>query len=591
MELTGAQIFVESLKKLNVETLFGYPGGAVLHIYDALHFAEKDGSIKHILVRHEQGAVHMADGYARATGKCGYALLTSGPGATNGVTGIATAFMDSIPMVVITGQVPTHLIGNDAFQEADVVGITRPCTKHNFLVKDVKDIARVMAEAHYIATSGRPGPVLVDIPKDVTAQKCKFEWPSKVDIPSYRPSSEGHMKQIKKAVELILTAKRPVLYAGGGCIWSHAAPELTEFARRLGIPVTQTLMGLGSFPMGDPLSLDMLGMHGTYRANLAMTNSDVLIAIGARFDDRVTGKLDEFCRGAKKIHVDIDPSSISKNVEVDIPIVGDAKKVLRKMLDCLPPEAEQTKFRRSLDPWHETITGWERQHPLFYKDWQPDGSTEVIKPQWAIQEIYRKTRHLKPVVTTDVGQHQMWAAQYFQFDEPFKWITSGGLGTMGFGLPSAIGAQFARPKDTVLAIVGDASVQMCIQELIVAAEHKLPVKVFIINNVYLGMVRQWQEMFYDNRYTSVYIPLQPDWVKLADSMSAQGFRVSERSKLSGVIDEAMSSSKPCLVDIRVDPEESVFPMIPAGGSIANPITADQVYKSKVADDPNSASLS
>ncbi len=591
MELTGAQIFVESLKKLNVETLFGYPGGAVLHIYDALHFAEKDGSIRHILVRHEQGAVHMADGYARATGKCGFALLTSGPGATNGVTGIATAYMDSIPMVVITGQVPTSLIGNDAFQEADVVGITRPCTKHNFLVKDVKDLARVMAEAHYIATSGRPGPVLVDIPKDVTAQKCKFVWPEKVDIPSYRPSTEGHLKQIRKAVEMILKAKRPVLYLGGGCIWSHAAEAVTELARKLGVPVTQTLMGLGSFPMSDPLSLDMLGMHGTYRANLAMSNCDVLVAIGARFDDRVTGKLDEFCRGAKKIHVDIDPASISKNVEVDIPIVGDARKVVQKMLTCLPPETELVKFRRSLEPWYAQIADWERRHPLFYKGWEPDGSSEIIKPQWAIQEIYRKTQHLSPVVTTDVGQHQMWAAQYFQFDKPFKWVTSGGLGTMGFGLPAAIGAQFGRPKDMVVAIVGDASVQMCIQELIVAAEHKLPIKVFIINNVYLGMVRQWQEMFYDDRYTAVHIPLQPDWVKLADSMSAAGFRVSDRSKLGGVIDEALSSTKPALVDVRVDPEESVFPMIPAGGSIANPITADQVYKAAVSDDPASAPLS
>ncbi|MCW5829026.1 MAG: biosynthetic-type acetolactate synthase large subunit [Deltaproteobacteria bacterium] len=591
MELTGAQIFVESLKKLKVDTLFGYPGGAVLHIYDALHFAEKDGSIRHILVRHEQGAVHMADGYARATGKPGYVLLTSGPGATNGVTGIATAYMDSIPMVIITGQVPTHLIGNDAFQEADVVGITRPCTKHNFLVKDVRDLARVMAEAQYIATSGRPGPVLVDIPKDVTAHKTAFAWPDRVDIPSYRPSTEGHLKQVKKALSLILGAKRPVLYLGGGCIWSNAAAEVTGLARRLGIPVTQTLMGLGSFPMSDPLSLDMLGMHGTYRANLAMSNCDVLVAIGARFDDRVTGKLDEFCVGAKKIHVDIDPASISKNVEVDVPIVGDARKVVQKMLDNLPPEPDLAKYRRSLAPWHAQIAEWERQHPLFYQDWTPGSPGEVIKPQWAIQEIHRKTKARSPVVTTDVGQHQMWAAQYFQFDRPFRWVTSGGLGTMGFGLPAAIGAQFARPKDLVLAIVGDASVQMCIQELIVASEHKLPIKVFIINNIYLGMVRQWQEMFYDDRYTAVHIPLQPDWVKLADAMGAAGFRVEQKSKLPGVIDEALSTTKPCLVDIRVDPKESVFPMIPAGGSIANPIVADEALKVHVKDDPNSASLS
>lgn len=591
VELTGAQIFVESLKKLKVDTLFGYPGGAVLHIYDALHFAEKDGSIRHILVRHEQGAVHMADGYARATGKPGYVLLTSGPGATNGVTGIATAYMDSIPMVIITGQVPTHLIGNDAFQEADVVGITRPCTKHNFLVKDVRDLARVMAEAQYIATSGRPGPVLVDIPKDVTAHKTAFAWPDRVDIPSYRPSTEGHLKQVKKALSLILGAKRPVLYLGGGCIWSNAAAEVTGLARRLGIPVTQTLMGLGSFPMSDPLSLDMLGMHGTYRANLAMSNCDVLVAIGARFDDRVTGKLDEFCVGAKKIHVDIDPASISKNVEVDVPIVGDARKVVQKMLDNLPPEPDLAKYRRSLAPWHAQIAEWERQHPLFYQDWTPGSPGEVIKPQWAIQEIHRKTKARSPVVTTDVGQHQMWAAQYFQFDRPFRWVTSGGLGTMGFGLPAAIGAQFARPKDLVLAIVGDASVQMCIQELIVASEHKLPIKVFIINNIYLGMVRQWQEMFYDDRYTAVHIPLQPDWVKLADAMGAAGFRVEQKSKLPGVIDEALSTTKPCLVDIRVDPKESVFPMIPAGGSIANPIVADEALKVHVKDDPNSASLS
>ncbi|MEW6777814.1 MAG: biosynthetic-type acetolactate synthase large subunit [Bdellovibrionota bacterium] len=559
MKMTGAQIFCESLAREGVDVFFGYPGGAVLHIYDEIYKRK----MKHVLVRHEQGAVHMADGYSRASGRCGVALVTSGPGATNAVTGIATAYMDSIPMVIISGQVPSHLIGNDAFQEADTMGITRPITKHNFLVKNVKDLARTIREAFYVAMSGRPGPVLVDIPKDITAQSCEFEWPETVSLPGYKPTTEGHVKQVKKALDRILQAKRPVLYVGGGVILSNGAEELTQLARALGVPVTQTLMGLGCFPMSDPLSLDMLGMHGTYRANMSMSHADLIIAVGVRFDDRVTGKLEEFAPYADIIHVDIDPTSIAKNVEVDIPIVGDARNVLKKMIECLPDEKTLKAFRESLAPWHDQIHQWQRKHPLVYA---PD-KADAIKPQFMIQELHNLTRHRDPIVVADVGQHQMWAAQYFMFEKPRKWLNSGGLGTMGYSLPAAIGAQFACPKDLVVVVAGDGCIQMNIQELIVAAEHNLPIKIFIMNNSCLGMVRQWQQFFYDKRYSEVFWPKEPDWVKLAESMGAAGFEVSKASQFPGVVEEALSTPRPAMVNVRVTQDENVFPMVPAGGAI------------------------
>ena len=559
MEMTGAQIFCESLEREGVDVFFGYPGGAVLHIYDEIYKRK----MKHVLVRHEQGALHMADGYARASGKVGVALVTSGPGATNAVTGLATAYMDSIPMVCFTGQVPSTLIGNDAFQEADTLGITRPVTKHNFLVTDVKDMARIIREAFYIAGTGRPGPVVVDIPKDITAQKCKFVWPEKVDIPSYKPTVQGHMKQINKAMDRILRAKKPVLYVGGGVILSDGAEPLQKFARAMNIPVTQTLMGLGCFPMGDPLSLDMLGMHGTYRANMAMSNSDLIIAVGVRFDDRVTGKLEEFAVHAEFIHIDVDPASISKNVEVQIPIVGDARVVMEQFCEVLPEEKKRADFHKQIAPWHKQIADWEATHPLAYAL----DKKGAIKPQFMIEELHRLTKDRDPIVVADVGQHQMWAAQYFKFQKPRKWLNSGGLGTMGYSLPAAIGAQFACRDDLVLCIAGDGCIQMCIQELIVAAEHKLPVKIFIANNSCLGMVRQWQEFFYEKRYSEIMWQMEPDWVKLAESMGAVGYDVDKAADLGRVAEEAISSPRPAMVNVRVIQEENVYPMVPAGGAL------------------------
>ncbi|GAB4259687.1 biosynthetic-type acetolactate synthase large subunit [Deferrisoma sp.] len=556
MELTGAEIFVESLRKEGVHTIFGYPGGVVLNIYDVLY----DSDIRHILVRHEQAAVHAADGYARATGEVGVALVTSGPGATNTVTGLATAYMDSVPLVVFTGQVPTHLIGNDAFQEADIVGITRPCTKHNYLVKDVRDLARIIKEAFYLARSGRPGPILVDLPKDVIVGKTEYIYPEAAKLRGYNPTYEGHLGQIKKALKAIHEARRPVVYAGGGVILSNAARELTEFARRLRLPVTTTLMGLGGFPGSDPLFLGMLGMHGTYRANMAVSHADLLVAVGARFDDRVTGKIDEFAPNAKIIHVDIDPTSISKNVQVDIPIVGDAKNVLKKMLGLLHgPEWENRD--EALADWHAEIAVWAAAHKMDYAQ-----GPDVIKPQYVVEQLHEATGG-RCIVSTEVGQNQMWAAQYFRLEEPRCWLTSGGLGTMGYGFPAAIGAQAAFPDRIVIDIAGDGSIQMNIQELATAVQYKLPVKVAILNNGFLGMVRQWQELFYDRRYSHTRMEVAPDFVKLAEAYGALGLRATRPEEVRPVIEKALAHPGPVLMDFHVDPEEGVYPMVPAGAPL------------------------
>jgi len=554
--ITGAEILIECLKKEGVSTIFGFPGGAVLPVYDVLY----DAPLEHILVRHEQGAVHMADGYARVSGKPGVVLVTSGPGATNTVTGIATAYMDSIPMVVFSGQVPSALIGNDAFQEADIVGITRPCTKHNYLVKDIKDLAVIIKEAFYIATTGRPGPVLVDIPKDIFTAKTLFEYPEKVSIPSYQPTYKGHPGQVKKALDFILKSKRPVVYAGGGVLLSDASKELTKFAERLGLPTTTTLMGLGGFPGTHPLFLGMLGMHGTYAANMAVTDTDCLIAIGSRFDDRVTGKIAEFAPYAGIVHIDIDPTSISKNVKVDIPIVGDVKKVLGDMLKALPKAAELKKFKTTISPWNEEIEKWKVEHGLTY-DRTPG---ERIKPQYVVEKLYEATKG-DAIITTEVGQNQMWAAQFFKFDNPRTFLTSGGLGTMGYGFPAAIGAQIAMPHKTVIDIAGDGSIQMNIQEIATAVQYRLPVIVAILNNMVLGMVRQWQELFYDKRYSHTCMSVAPDYVKLAEAYGAAGFKVTETSEVEKVIKSALKiKDRPVIIDFRVEPFEGVYPMVPAG---------------------------
>ncbi|MBI5887323.1 MAG: biosynthetic-type acetolactate synthase large subunit [Deltaproteobacteria bacterium] len=558
-EKTGAAIFIECLIKEGVDTVFGFPGGAVLPIYDVLY----DAPLNHILVRHEQGAVHMADGYARATGRPGVVIVTSGPGATNTVTGIATAYMDSIPMVVFTGQVPTALIGNDAFQEADIVGITRPCTKHNYLVKDIKDLQRIIKEAFYIATTGRPGPVLVDMPKDVLNAKTELNYPDKVELGSYQPTYKGHSGQIKKAMDLILASKRPVVYAGGGVILSGAAEELRHFAVKLGIPTTTTLMGLGGFPGTHPLFMGMLGMHGTYCANMAVMNTDCLIAIGARFDDRVTGKIDEFAPYAKIIHVDIDPTSISKNVKVDVPIVGDVKGVLKEMTRGMSlggGGGAFNSYKKELEGWHKQVNAWANTHTLSYK--QDAGGK--IKPQFVVEKIYEATKG-DAIITTEVGQNQMWAAQFFKYDRPRTFLTSGGLGTMGFGFPAAIGAQIAFPKKTVFGIAGDGSIQMNIQELATAVQYKVPVKIAILNNMMLGMVRQWQEFFYDKRYSHTCVSVAPDFVKLAEAYGAVGLRATRPGEVVPVIKEAMKvKDRPVIMDFKVDPFENVYPMVPSG---------------------------
>ena len=554
-EKTGAQIFFECLKREGVTDIFGFPGGAVLDIYHEL----RNHSIRHILVRHEQAAVHAADGYARVTGRVGVCLVTSGPGATNTVTGITTAYMDSIPVVVFSGQVPTMLIGNDAFQEADIVGITRPCTKHNYLIKNVDEMTLTIKEAFHIARSGRPGPVLVDLPKDVIKGMTRFNYPERIQLQGYNPTYSGHLGQVKRAFNEILGAKKPLIYAGGGVISSNSSKELIDFACKLQIPVTTTLMGLGCFPGTDPLSLGMLGMHGTYQANLAVTNCDLLIAIGVRFDDRVTGDVTKFAPFAKIIHIDIDPTSISKNVRVDIPIVGDLKDTLKKF-HALLEDVKKPNLKSRRKSWFNQINKWKSTHSLDYRQ------KDVIKPQYVVEKLYQLTKG-KAIISTEVGQNQMWAAQYYRFDQPRKFLTSGGLGTMGYGFPAAIGAQVAFPKETVIDIAGDGSIQMNIQELATAVQHKLPVKVAILNNSYLGMVRQWQELFYDKNYSSTFLETSPDFVKLAEAYGAIGLRATKPSEVIPVIKKALQSTKPVLMDFVVESEESVYPMVPAGASI------------------------
>ncbi|UCB53837.1 MAG: acetolactate synthase 3 large subunit [Thiotrichales bacterium] len=558
MELTGADIVIQSLKAEGVEFVFGYPGGAVLHIYDAFY---KQEDVQHILVRHEQGATHAADGYARATGKAGVVLVTSGPGATNAVTGIATAYMDSIPMVVITGQVPKHLIGNDAFQEVDSVGITRPVVKHNFLIEDVKDIATTFKKAFYIATTGRPGPVVIDIPKDVTAERCEFNYPSEIKMRSYNPTVKGHIGQIKRATELLVSAERPMVYTGGGVILGDAAEQLTTLTRKLGYPITNTLMGLGAYPANDRQFVGMLGMHGTYEANMGMHQCDVLLAVGARFDDRVTGNLEKFCPDAKIIHIDVDPSSISKNVKVDIPIVGHVAQVLDNFLKVLD-ETGMEPNTSALEKWWAQIEEWRSQDCLKY-----DSASELIKPQYVIEQLHELTKG-DAFVTSDVGQHQMWAAQYYGFNKPRRWINSGGLGTMGFGMPAAIGVQLAYPDETVVCITGEASIQMCIQELSTCKQYGLPIKVICLNNGYMGMVRQWQEFFYEKRYAMSYFDALPDFVALTESYGHSGIQITRPADVRGALEEALARKDELVfLDFITDKTENVYPMIPAGAGL------------------------
>ncbi len=547
-KLTGASILIETLKREGADMIFGYPGGSVLPIFDKLY----DADIKFVLTRHEQGAAHAADGYARATGKVGVCMATSGPGATNLVTGIATAYMDSVPLVAITGQVKTFLIGNDAFQEADVTGITRPITKHNFLVKDVKNLARIIREAFHIASTGRPGPVLVDIPVDVQLHETEFIYPKDISIRSYNPTYKGHIGQIKRAAKAIASSRRPIIYAGGGIIISEASKELFKLATVTNIPVTTTMLGLGGFPETHKLSLGMLGMHGTVYANHAIMDSDLIIAIGARFDDRVTGKVDEFAPHAKVIHIDIDPSSVSKNIKVDIPIVGDAKSVLR--------ELNKIVSKVDTEDWLAKIDSWKKKGPLTFKD------DDKLRPQYVVQEIYKATKG-DAIIVTEVGQNQMWAAQFYKYTKPRSFLSSGGLGTMGYGFPAAIGAQFGRPDKVVFDIAGDGSIQMNIQELATAVDNKLPVKVAILNNSCLGMVRQWQELFYKKRYSYTCFKCSPDFMKIAESYGACGIRVTKKSEVAPAIKKALSIPKTVFIDFRVEQEENVFPMVPTGQAI------------------------
>ncbi len=564
MELTGAEIVVRCLSDEGVEHIFGYPGGAVLNIYDEIY---KQDDFKHILVRHEQAAVHAADAYARATGKVGVAIVTSGPGATNAVTGIATAYMDSIPLVVLTGQVPTAAIGQDAFQEVDTVGITRPCVKHNFLVKDVRDLAVTIKKAFYIAATGRPGPVVVDIPKDVTQHRCVYDYPSSVSMRSYNPTGKGHAGQIKKAAQMLLEAERPMIYSGGGVVLGNAAERLTELVRLLGFPATNTLMGLGGYPAPDPLFLGMLGMHGTIEANMAMQHCDVLLAVGARFDDRVIGNPKHFAREARRIiHIDVDPSSISKRVRVDVPIVGDVAQVLEEMIKLLRAGAARPNAQ-ALKAWWAQIELWRAQDCLKY-----DRDAAVIKPQFVIEKLYEVTGG-DAYVTSDVGQHQMWAAQYYPFAKPRRWINSGGLGTMGFGLPAAMGVQLAYPDAMVACVTGEGSIQMNIQELSTCKEWNLPLKVILLNNGYLGMVRQWQEVFYEERYAESYMNSLPDFVKLAEAYGHVGMTIERPADVEPALRDAFGKYRDKLVFLNfvTDPRENVFPMIPAGKGLSEMI--------------------
>ncbi len=557
MKKTGAEILLESLKQESVDTVFGFPGGAVLTIYDSLlKYCEE---VRHLLMRHEQGAVHAADGYARSSGKVGVCIVTSGPGATNTVTGLATAYMDSVPLVVFTGQVPTPLIGNDAFQEADIVGITRPCTKHNFLVKDVKDLAVTIKQAFHLARTGRPGPVLVDLPKDVMADSVEFSYPAKIKMRSYNPTYQGHPVQIKRAVKSLMRARKPLIYAGGGVILSNASRELTLLAQKLCVPVTTTLMGLGSFSGTSPLFTGMLGMHGTFQANMAVSHCDLLMAIGARFDDRVTGRVESFSPHSLKIHIDIDPTSISKNVPVDIPIVGDARTILKALLKLVEEEQAQD-WGKAHAEWLNQIREWERMAPLAYK------TGPCIKPQFVIRKINELTGG-DAIITTEVGQNQMWTAQFFTFTKPRTLLTSGGLGTMGYGFPAAIGAQVAFPDKTVIDIAGDGSFQMNIQELATAVQYNLPVKIAILNNSCLGMVRQWQQLFCDKRYSQTLFDTAPDFVKLAEAYGAVGMRAAKPEEVEAVIREALSIRKPVVMDFVVDRNECVYPMVPAGAAL------------------------
>jgi acetolactate synthase I/II/III large subunit len=568
--LTGAEIVVRCIAEENVDFVFGYPGGAVLNIYDEIF---KQDKFKHVLVRHEQAAVHAADAYSRSSTKIGVALVTSGPGLTNAVTGIATAYMDSIPMVIISGQVPTHAIDQDAFQECDTVGITRPCVKHNFLVKDVKDLAVTMKKAFYIATTGRPGPVLVDIPKDITQHSCAFEYPKEISMRSYNPVIKGHSGQIKKAVELLLNAKRPMIYAGGGVVLNDAAPQLTKLVRMLGAPCTNTLMGLGGFPASDPQFVGMLGMHGTYEANMAMQECDVLFAVGARFDDRVIGNPGHFFReGRKIIHIDIDPSSISKRVKVDVPIVGYVKDVLEEMLAILE-QSEKRPDAAALKAWWTTVKEWQSKKCLAFKPSAADGK---IKPQAVVQALWKATNG-DAIITSDVGQHQMWAAQYYPFDKPRKWINSGGLGTMGVGIPYAMGAQLANPDATVACITGEGSVQMCIQELSTCKQYHIPMKIINLNNRSLGMVRQWQEFFYGNRYAESYMDALPDFVKLAEAYGHVGMKIEKAGDVEGALREAIKlKDRLVFMDFITDETENVFPMIPGGKGLSEMILAEEL---------------
>ena len=556
-EMTGAEMVIAALADQGVEHIFGYPGGAVLPIYDALFQQEK---VRHILVRHEQGAVHAAEGYARSTGKVGAVLVTSGPGATNAVTGLTDALCDSVPLVVITGQVPTHLIGNDAFQECDTVGITRPCTKYNYLVKSVADLPRVLHEAFHIASSGRPGPVVVDIPKDIQFAKGRYFKPTEFDHRGYRPKLKGDPDKIKRAVEMMAAAKRPLFYTGGGVINSgpRASDLLRELVKLTGFPLTSTLMGLGAFPAADPQWLGMLGMHGTWEANWSMHDCDLMIAVGSRFDDRITGRLDAFSPGSKKIHIDIDPSSINKNVKVDVPIVGDCAHVLEDLLRVWREGGAKTD-RKALDAWWAQIGKWRAKNSLAYRN-----SNEIIKPQYAIQRLYELTKDRDTYITTEVGQHQMWAAQFYHFQEPTRWMTSGGLGTMGYGLPASVGVQLAHPDSLVIDIAGEASVLMTMQEMSTAVQYELPIKIFIINNQYMGMVRQWQELLHGGRYSHSYTEALPDFVKLAEAYHAHGIRCEHPGELDDKIREMIEVDKPVIFDCVVDPAENCFPMIPSG---------------------------
>lgn len=556
--MTGAEIVLRALKDQGVEVIFGYPGGAVLPIYDALF---KQNAVRHILVRHEQAAVHAAEGYARSTGKVGCVLVTSGPGATNAVTGLTDALMDSIPILCLTGQVPTHLIGNDAFQEADTTGITRPCTKHNYLVKRVEDLARTMHEAFYVARSGRPGPVVIDLPKDVQFATGPYLPPEQIVHKTYKPQMSAEQSRVDQALDLLLSAKQPVIYAGGGVINSgpRASALLTEFARLTGFPVTLTLMGLGAYPASDRQYLGMLGMHGTYEANWAMHDSDVMLCVGARFDDRVTGRINAFAPNAKKIHIDIDPSSINKNVRVDVPVVGDVATVLEALIAGW--KARAGKQLPAEAPWWSQIAEWRRKNCLFF-----ERTDKVIKPQYAIQRLWEKTQGRETFISTEVGQHQMWAAQFFRFDKPNHWMTSGGLGTMGYGLPAAMGVQIAHPDALCIDIAGEASILMNIQELATLAQYRLPVKVFILNNQWMGMVRQWQELAHGGRYSESYSEALPDFVKVAEAFGASGLRATEMSQVDDVIDEMLRIPGPVMVDMCVDQRENCFPMIPSGAA-------------------------